>query len=186
MRTKEFTLFIIIFTIVYIVFFVVLDKILDKKAIKDARKHAESMINMEQYKKFASFYGLQATASQETILSIYDSFKTGRDCIISTEAQNYNLPNLEFVVVILYLEYLGLIIKKIIALDVDSMKKTTFVEQNMFQKYNTYFQEKTAIDSIIAAMGQNAMNDLSTMDKQFLMPGVRLIDSKLYYVGDYL
>ena len=186
MRTKGFILFIVIFTIFYIVFFIMFDKLSTAKAIKQARKHAESLINMEQYAKFANFYGIQATAALEVILRVYDDFNKGKDCIISEVSKVYNLNSLEFVVVILYLEYLNLMSKKLISLEGDSMTRTTFVEQNMLQKYNTYFQEKQDLNTIVGSMGKNALTELSTMDKGFLMPGVRLINSKLYYVGDYL
>ena len=71
MRTKEFIIFIIIFTIVYIVFFIVYDKLAFKKAKKDARRQAESLITIEQYNKFASFYGIQPIATVDTILRVY-------------------------------------------------------------------------------------------------------------------
>ena len=186
MRTKEFIIFIVIFTILYIVFFVVYDKLMDKKLKKETRERAKSLIIIDQYIKFASFYGIKATANAETILKIYDFQNLGKDCTISKEAASYNITNLEYVVIVLYLEYLTLINKRIISIDLDLIKHTTFVEQNMMQKYVTYFQNKTSFDDITSVMGKNASNDLTLMDKQFLMPGVRFINSKLYYVGDYL
>ena len=56
----------------------------------------------------------------------------------------------------------------------------------MMQKYNTYFQNKTPLSDIVNAMGKNAITDLNTMNSNFLMPGVRYVNSNLYYVGDYL
>ena len=73
-----------------------------------------------------------------------------------------------------------------ISIELDCMKKTSFVEQNMMQKYNTYFQNKTPLSDIVNAMGKNAITDLNTMNSNFLMPGVRYVNSNLYYVGDYL
>lgn len=186
MRTKEFIIFIGIFTVCYIIFFIIFDKLSDIKTKKDAIKKAKSLITLEQYAKFASFYGVQATASIDTIIKIYNEFITCGDCLISEKAKSYGVTNLEFVVIILYIEYLSLINKRMISLEMDSIKKTSFVEQNMVQKYNTYFKEKKDYDSIIETMGNNAANDLATMNDTFLMPGIRLINSKLYYVGDYL
>lgn len=186
MRMKEFIIFIVIFTIAYIVFFIVFDKLSFKKAKRDARRQVESLVTIEQYNKFASFYGIQPIATIEIILSVYDSIKNNKDCIISREAEAHNLNNLEYVAIVLYLEYLGLIPKRMISIELDSMKKTSFVEQNMMQKYNTYFQNKTPLSEIINAMGNTALNDLNTMNKNFLMPGVRYVNSNLYYVGDYL
>lgn len=186
MRLKEFIIFIAIFTVVYIIFFVLYDKLMNIKAEKERKEYALSLIKIEQYVKFASFYGIQATATLETILRVFLDFRDGKNCIISKQAKVYNLNNLEFVVIVLYLEYLNLMSKKIISLENDSMKKTTFVEQNMIQKYSSYFQGKRDLEFIINNAGTNTTNDLNTMNKYFLMPGVRLIDSKLYYVGDYL
>ena len=186
MRTKEFIIFIAIFTVVYIVFFIIFDKLMDKRAAKKRKEYAMSQIKIEQYVKFASFYGIQATATLEVISRVYNDFCDGKDGVISKEASTYNLTNQEFVAVILYLEYLNLINKKIVSFETDSLRRTTFIEQNMIQKYTTYFKDKRDIDFIVTNMGKNALNDLTNMNKQFLMPGVRLIDSKLYYVGDYL
>ncbi len=186
MRMKQFIILIVIFTILYIVFFIVFDKLMAKKDKNDARKKAMSLMSIEQYSKFASFYGIQATASMDIIMKIYDAFMINHNCIISNEAKLYGVSNIEFVIIILYLEYLGLTNKKMISMEMDSIKQTTFVEQNIIQKYNTYFQEKHDFDTIIHNMGKNAVNDLSMMNRYYLMPGVRLIDSKLYYVGDYL
>ena len=186
MRMKEFIIFIIIFTIMYIVFFIVLDKLSAIKLNKDALKRAESLIKIDQYAKFTSFYGIQGTATVEVILKIYEFMRLGKDCIISKEAKKNNLTNAEFVMVVLYLEYLSLISKRIISLDVDYMKKTTYTEQNMIQKYNTYFQNKASFDDISDTIGNQALSDLTYLDHNFLVPGVRFVNSKLYYVGDYL
>ena len=186
MRLKEFLIFIGIFTVFYIIFFIVFDKLSIIKTKKEALKKAESLITVEQFNKFAAFYGFQATATLETILNVYKKFGDGRDCIISEEAKLLNLSNIEFVIIFLYLEYLGLINKKMISIEMDSIKKTTFVEQNIMQKYYTYLQDKQDLDTIVHSMGQNALNDLTNMNNNYLMPGVRMIDSKLYYVGDYL
>lgn len=186
MRTKEFIIFIVIFTVLYIAFFIVFDRVMDNKTKEKRQEYAKNLIKLEQYIKFANFYGIQTIANIETIMQIYTEFCDGKDCIISEKAKSYNLSNLEFVVIILYLEYLNLMNKKIISLEMDSMKKTTFVEQNMIQKYTTYFKDKRDFDFIITNMGKNTLNDLTNINNNLLMPGVRLIDSKLYYVEDYL
>ncbi|MBQ3297564.1 MAG: hypothetical protein IJG97_02025 [Bacilli bacterium] len=186
MRLKEFIIFIAIFTVVYIIFFIIFDRLKSKKEEKERQEYAMSLIKIEQYVKFASFYGIQATATLEVVLRVYNDFYSGKDCIISKQAKVYNLSNLEFVVIVLYLEYLNLMNKKIISLEKDSMKKITFVEHNMIQKYMAYFQAKRDLNFISTNGGSNALSDLTTMNKFFLMPGIRLIDSKLYYVGDYL
>ena len=54
----------------------------------------------------------------------------------------------------------------------------------MIQKYTVHFQNKSDFHSISTSVGGNVSNDLEYMNKHFLMPGVRFIDSKLYYVGD--
>ncbi|MBQ6497308.1 MAG: hypothetical protein IJI58_01170 [Bacilli bacterium] len=186
MRIKEFIIFIGIFTVCYIMFFIVLDKVSNIRTKKSAIKKAKSLMTLEQYAKFASFYGVQATTSIDNLLKAYTELLIGNNWVISEKAKLYNVSNLELVIMVLYIEYLGLINKRMISIEMDSIKKTSFVEQNMVQKYNTYFKEKKDYDSIIEAMGNKAANDLATMNDTFLMPGIRLINSKLYYVGDYL
>ena len=60
------------------------------------------------------------------------------------------------------------------------------MEKGIISQYNTYFQNKTPLNDIVNAMGKNAITDLNTMNSNFLMPGVRYVNSNLYYVGDYL
>ena len=186
MRMKEFIIFLVIFTIAYIVFFIVFDKLSAISTKKKTKKHALSLIKIEEYTKFASFYGIQTTTTINTLISIYEDQMKGKNCVISEKAKLYGLSNIEYVVVVLYLEYLKLMNKKMVSLEMDLIKNTSFQEQNMVQKYNTYFNEKKSYEEIITKMGQTAENDLIMMNKNFLMPGVRLINSKLYYVGDYL
>ena len=187
MRIKEFLMFIIVFTIVYILFFVIYDKLSLNKSKGKIKKQAKEKITIEEYQKFANFYGITTiSASIDTILKIYDTLLLNNDLTISTEAKKYNITNLEYVIIVLYLEYLELIIKKNISLDHDIIKKVSIVEQNMIQKYMPYFIKKASIEEITKSLGPNSINDIFIMNNSFLIPGVRLLDSKLYYVGDYL
>ena len=187
MRVKEFLIFIIIFTIVYILFFIIYDKLSLNKSKSKVKKQAKEKISIDSYQTFANFYGITTiTASIETILHIYDDLLIDKNITISEEAKKYNLNNIEYVVIVIYLEYLGLIIKKNISLDFDIIKRLTILEQNMIQKYWPYFVNKASLEEITRNLGQNAINDIVIMNNNFLIPGVRLIDSKLFYVGDNL
>lgn len=187
MRVKEFLIFIIIFTIVYILFFIIYDKLSLKKSKSKVKKQAKEKISIDNYQTFANFYGITTVmASIETMLHIYDDLLIDKNITISEEAKKYNLNNIEYVVIVIYLEYLGLIIKKNISLDFDIIKRLTILEQNMIQKYWPYFVNKASLEEITRNLGQNAINDIVIMNNNFLIPGVRLIDSKLYYVGDNL
>ena len=184
MRLKEFIIFIFIFTVCYIIFFIVFDKISIIRSIKNQKKLAKSLIQINQYLSFAEFYGIDGTVSSEMIFSIFDYLRENYEKSIFTLASSYKVSNYEMVIIILYLEYLKLIPKKSISLDEDDLHNISFVDQGMIQKYTVYFQNKSDFHSISTSVGGNVFNDLAYMDKHFLMPGVRFIDSKLYYVGD--
>ena len=107
-----------------------------------------------------------------------------KDYIISKEASFYNISNTEYVMITLYLEYLKLINKKVINLKNDTIKVPSLKEQEIVRKYSIYLLEKKSIETITEAFGNTAQNDLLFLNNSLLMPGVRLIDSVLYYYGD--
>lgn len=186
MRKKEFIIFIIIFTILYIIFFLIYDKVSDNNGKKRLLKMAKSLINMDQYNKFACFYGIRPIAVEDLLIKIYFDYIDDKDCTISIAASSYNISNMEFVVIILYLEFLDLIPRRIISLNNDNIKKITFNDNNMIKKYNDYFKEKKSFDMIASGLGKMISDDLKYIDTYFLVPGVRIVDSVVYYVGDYL
>ena len=184
MRLKEFIINIKIFTICYIIFFIIFDKICIIMSIRKQKKLARSLIHGDQYLIFAKFYGIEGIASSDLIFSVFDYLRDHYEKSLSSLASSYGVSNYEMIVILLYLEYLKLIPKKCFSLDDDYLQSTSFIDQNMIQKYAIFFQNKSDFQSISSSVGGNVSNDLEYMDKHFLMPGVRFVDSKLYYVGD--
>lgn len=183
MRLKQFLLFLGIFTVCYILFFIVYDYIKSLIISKSEIKNARNKINTDSYRNFANFYGIQSTAVKDKIMQIYLDYEE-KDYIISKEASFYNISNIEYVMITLYLEYLKLINKKVINLKNDTIKVPSLKEQEIVRKYSIYLLEKKSIETITEAFGNTAQKDLLFLNNSLLMPGVRLIDSVLYYYGD--
>ena len=167
MRLKQFLIFLVIFTICYILFFVVYDYIMSLIAWKKEQKHARMSVNNDDYRNFARFYGLVPEANKSLIMKIY-----------------YNLSNVEYVVIILYLEYLDLINRETIYLNRDTISIPSFKDEELITKYIVYLHEKKPFEEITALSGLSTKNDLVYLDSVFLIPGVRFINSQLYYYGD--
>ena len=186
MRFKEFCIFILIFTVCYIVFFVFFDKLSLMRQNKKLLEKAKSLIQQEKYLLFAKFYGIQGVVSQDVIFRIYSNLRNESGFPLSGTALSYGVSTYEFVIILLYLEYLGLFTRKNISLVDDFVRPVSIMDQNMAQKYYSYFQSKSDYNTIFSSLGNDVLNDLSYLNQNFLIPGVRFLDSKMYYVGDYL
>ena len=152
MRTKEFIRFIIIFTILYIIFFLIYDFFVKKNDKRRLVRLAKKAIKMDDYLKFCSFYAIEGTASLKTILKIYLNYVDNRNCTLSLAASNYDLSNFEFSTIIIYLEYLKLISSRIVSINNNCVKMTTYSEQNLIQTYSKYFDEKKDYNFIIITL----------------------------------
>ena len=187
MRFKEFIIFIILFTIIYILFFIIKDKIISKKEENDLQKKANNTINNNKYIEFAKFYGIQSNMSINNLISI---FKDYNDLGIS----NFNLDeiakknvcnNYEVAVIICYFEYIGLIKRRTIVLNTNTIIENPMTEQNLISKYFTLLNNKSSLEDIKKSVGESYLSDLTTINDRFLFPGVRFIDNNIYYyVGD--
>ena len=186
MRLKQYLIFLVIFTIIYFIFFAFFDLISNKLAMKKYLKKARNSIVLNQYMNFASFYGVKGTVNEELIYNIFLNLRNDNDIIITNIANFYKIDRLEFVSIVLYLEYLKLLRSKKIVLDRDLITKSNYMDDNMVMKYVTLFDNKSSIDTIVSNSGKNSITDLTYLNDNFLIPGIRLIDSKIYYVGDYL
>lgn len=185
MRLKPFLLLLLIFTILYILFFRFYDVVSHKRSIKKEKEKALKKISLEGFTSFALFYGIQSTCSVETIILIYTDFmvsKTNKK--ISEEAKKYAISNIEYIIIILYLEYLTLIPKKIFPAGKDIVMDPNLNDQNLVDKYSLYFNNKYSLQDIVKAFGSNVLNDLYYLDSVFLVPGVRYQNNTIYYVGD--
>ena len=186
MRTKGFIIFIIIFTIVYFISLYIYDKLSVKLNNKKIMENASDLIDMNVFIKFANFYNLQVNVTKEIIVQIYMDVRQTESIKISFLGEKYKISNIEFVVIVLYLEYLKLIKSKNISLDNNFIKDMSYKEQNMVNKYSSYFNDKKDCDFIRQNVVGSSMDELNIISSSYLVPGVRMIDSKLYYVGDYL
>ena len=184
MRLKQFLIFIGVFTVCYIIFFIVYDFLLSFITSKNEKKQANKLINKNDFQKFANFYGIQTTISKGVIKQIYKYYNDEKDHRISSEAAHFNVSNIEYIVVILFLEYLDLLFKESIYLKSDLISTPSLQEEDIRKRYVVHLHEKKDLEAIIAMVGDTAKNDLAFLDSIFLIPGVRFIDSKLYYYGD--
>lgn len=186
MRLKQYLIFLVIFTIVYFIFFVFFDLISNKLTMKKYLKRARASIILNQYMNFASFYGVKGTVNEDLIYDVFLNLRNDNDIIITNVANFYKIDRLEFVAIVLYLEYLKLLKGKKIILDKDLITRSNYMDDNMAMKYVALFNNKSNLDTIVSNSGRNSITDLTYLNDNFLIPGIRLIDSKIYYVGDYL
>ena len=184
MRLKEFLIFLAIFTVCYILFFIVYDFLVSIITTKSEIKKANKLINESDFQKFANFYGIQSTVTKDIIKKIYKYYNDEIDHRISSEAAIYNISSMEYVVVILFLEYLDLLYEESIYLNNDKISQPSLQEEDIRKKYVVYLHEKKDLETITSIMGSNAKNDLAFLDSIFLIPGVRFVNANLYYCGD--
>lgn len=186
MRFKGFVIFIGIFSILYTIFCHFYDKFYDKKDNENQILKAQSIINIDVFKKFAAFYGINASVNKEIILDIFKNYKNITNYSISSESSKYKISSLEFVIVLLYLEYFGLMNVVKISFQDDRVTKTNSLEEVKLQRYYDFFAKKADYKTITNSVGLNSDNELVNINKYFLAPGIRIVDSKIFYVGDYL
>lgn len=184
MRLKPFLIFIGIFTICYTLFFIVYDYIVSMIEWKKELRQARMSINQEDYQNFARFYGLVPVANRALLMKIYNEYSDQREHKISLEATHYGLSNVEYVVVILYLEYLRIIDRETVYLNRDVISVPSHKDQELMDRYVVYLYEKKDLETITVALGMGVKNDLTYLDSVFLIPGVRLLNGTLYYYGD--
>lgn len=184
MKLKEFLICVSIFTFIYVLFFLIYDKISLKRLIKKKRKEAYKLIDNTSFTTFALFYGLNATVDKEFIKKVYDKYKVDANLKISEVSASLNISNNELVIILLYLEYLDLSPERNIFLQADTTTPLTTVDQTLVNKYKYYINEKWDFNSIKDKMGVSTNNDLYYLDSRFVFPGVRIINSIIYYVGD--
>ena len=184
MRLNQYIIFLIIFTICYFSFFILIDKISTKSFEKKIIKNAFNLINLNTYKLFAAFYGITGAADLQKLQAIYLNYRNSSTISIKDECKLYGLNDYEFCVVILYLEYLNLFPKKLINYTSSMITSVSFKDASLVDKYNLYFNQKYDYNTICSMGGYSSTADLAYLNNYFLIPGIRLINSVLYYVGD--
>lgn len=184
MRLKEFIITIFIFTIFYILFFIMFDKYTMKKEQKKKEKKMESILDENKFLLFARFYGLDATVSKEVLQSILNEVSKMASISISNCSNNYQLFPYQFVIAVLYLEYYQLFSLREVYLEGNVIVPVRQNNQGLVTKYKPYFVDKLSYQEIVQKLGQNAVKELALLNQLFLIPGVRIIGSQIYYVGD--
>ena len=176
MRLKEFMITIIIFTIIYVLFFVILDLLESKKEKDRERKRMDSLFQEDPIAVFFQFYAVKNNGVTPSLLkTIYADMK---------RTTSLSLSIYEFVVAVLYLEYYQLTSRRNISIQEDLMKMIDFHDQELIMKYGSFFLEKCSYQEILERIGNSANQDLEFCNEHFLIPGVRMIDSTIYYVGE--
>ena len=185
MRLKEFLIFLIPFTILYIIFFAICDKIATKNLVNKQKKTALKVISDESYKKFAAFYGISSTIDINLVKTIFLDNLNYFEKKISIAAKKYNISNYEYAVIILYLEFLTLFQNKAISLEKDLITEFNFQDRRFVDRFLFYFNKKNTYDEILRVGGSNGANELYHIDKNFLIPGVRILNKTVYYYSGW-
>jgi len=184
MRIKEFIIFIIIFTILYVSFFVVFDIIRNKKEKEKEANRLDSLFNGDKFLSFLRFYGVENNSiTNELLKTIYQDIRMVSNIPISTTSEKYQVSAYEFIVVILYFEYFQLIGRKNVSFESNIIRPIDYMDQQLIMRYGTFFLDKQNYSQIVSVMGMNAVQELDFFEKHFLSPGVRIINSTIYYVG---
>ena len=184
MRLKEFIIFIIFFTVVYILFFIILDYFLDKKAKEKAVQNESDLLDIEQYKRFAAFYGITPTISKEIMESIQKVLVVNIVINLSEFANSYGISTDELIVLILFLEYIGMIKKRVIDKEKDCTLALSDREEGIIVNYSLILSSKATYEEIVGKMGFYAPNELEFLNSKMLIPGIKIENSKIDYFGD--
>lgn len=184
MRLKEFTIFIVIFTIGYTLFFFILDKISDKISEKNNMKEKDNLLNTDKLKKFANFYQIDININREKLLDMYKYLLENTNINLNEFANKCSITPQELIIIILYLEYAGLIKKRCILKEENCTVPINTKDEILIAKYGLYTSNKFDYNSIVSKVGLNSDKELEYLNERFLMPGVILVNQTLYYVGD--
>ena len=185
MRLKEFIIFIVIFTIIYAGFFIILDVRRKKELDKKEKERTESLLQLEKFLLFARFYGLASTSiTKELLHSILEDARFATVISLNVESKKYQITLYELIVAILYFEYYHLVGRKNISIQDDTVQKMNYTDQSLVLKYGIYFQAQKEYSQIVEVLGQDAVKDLTYINNHYIYPGVRIIDSRIYYYVD--
>lgn len=184
MRLKEFIIFIIIFTIIYFLSFYIYDTVTNKKALERRKKEIDSLIDFNKYIKFANFYKINIKSNIEILNSIFKEVKINKYNNLADLSSKYSIEIIEVVVIILYLEYIGVIEKRKIVLSSNTTTPFNSNDDALLVKYSLFFSNKYDYQTITKRIGVNSDKDLIYINDYFLFPGVIIKDNNIYYVGD--
>lgn len=184
MRLKEFIITIFIFTVFYILFFIFFDKYTFHLEKKKEEKKMESILDENKFLLFSRFYGVDATVSKIILKQIMNDISKMPSISISNCSNNYQILPYQFVIAILYLEYFQLFGLREVYFEGNVIVPVRQSNQGLITKYKPYFASKLSYEEIVQKMGQSAVKELALLNQLFLIPGVRIIGTQIYYVGD--
>ena len=185
MRLKQFIIFIIIFTILYFSLFAIYDHFSNKKNLKKLEESKKNLLSIKHYYFFASFYNINSSITEEVLKLIYKDLTDNLIVNLSAFNDKYNVSKEEAIVIILFLEYLELIKRRVISYERDTASPLTEYDNSLVVKYTLYFMNKYDYNTIVGRVGINSDKELAYINSKYLVPGVRIIDKVVYYVGDY-
>lgn len=184
MRMKQFIILLVVFTVVYILFFIVYDKIDFLRFQKNTKKRAFSLINLNSYLSYALFYGIQGTQDLQLLQNIYLKYSNRDRIFVQQDAPLFNISPYEFCVIISYFVYIGVMNRRTINYQGGFISSPSFNDSMLVNKYRSYFEQHDDFVKICTSVGMGSANELACIDSLMLFPGVRIVDSSIYYIGD--
>ena len=184
MRLKPFIIFIIIFTICYYGGWYLFDCYKNKKDMEKTAKDNYEMININNLIKFASFYEVNITIDNTRLVALYEEMKQLISAKLSELATKYNVSVEELIIAILFLEYKGLVRTRTINVNLDTITKLTDKEESLIIKYSLLFSNKYDYKTLVTNAGFGSEKEIDYMMEKYLVPGVKLDNQTIYYIGD--
>lgn len=184
MRFKEFIIFIIIFTIIYFTSFILYDKYKNKKDIENTENNNFLSIDLNKYHKYASFFGINSLINIESLREIYLMLKNNIVIKISELSLKYNITDEELITIIEYFEYIGILKRKSIHKKEDIIKNVDDKEDALIVKYSILFSNKYDYNTILRNGGFGSEKEINQIIEYHLIPGIKIQDKIIYYVGD--
>jgi hypothetical protein len=184
MRLKPFIVFLIIFTIIYFVGFMIYDHFKNKKDEEKTIANNLLLLSVEKLKKFALFYNVNITINDAILNVMFEELKNINSIPISTLTNKYNITKEELIIIIEYLEYFGLMRTLSIHNNQDLISILNTKEDALIIKYSIQFSNKYDYNTILRNVGLGADKEIEMIIENHLIPGVKLENSTLIYVGD--
>lgn len=184
MRLKEFIYFIIIFTIIYFLSLYIYDQIKNKKALNKKNEEDKNTIKLEEFNKFAKFYNVIITFQEDVLEKLSIILHSNIEINMQQICNDFNISVDELIVIILYLEYNDLIGKRAIVKNQNCTCQLTEKDESLILKYSLLFFDKFDYETMLQKGGFGSEAEIKYMDNRYLIPGVIIKDSTIYYYGD--
>jgi hypothetical protein len=157
---------------------------MDKRSNEKREEDINNSISLAKYLKFISFYNLNSSLTEENLKNIYRELKANTNNDINMLSSTFGIEYNEVLAVILYLEYISVIRKRKISIENNCCIPLTDTDQSLILKYSLMLSNKMDYNTIIQRAGINSDKELDYLNRNYLMPGVKLEDKNIVYVGD--